>query len=138
MGWIHFRLLRIHQNGNKLKKSLVTVFMKAAAEFACRLGLDEIVEQNSAKTFARHCCVFSNLPTWEDPLYYDGVPVVRMEASFFNWIPQFIFISHREDIHGTVAVDPERMPKADIIFDGMLEELHKQTTAHPGLMRTAS
>ena len=121
------RLMRIHQNGNKLKKSLVSVLTMATAEFGIRLGLDELVEQSSTKTMARHSCVFSTLPTWEDPLYYGGVPVVRVEASMFNWIPHLIFISHREDIHGTFAVDPERMSNAHIVFDGMLEELQRQT-----------
>ena len=107
---------------------MVTIITMKAAEFACRLGLDEMVEQNSTKTFARHSCVFSNLPSWEAPLYYDGVPVVRLEASYFNWIPQLIFISCREDIHGTIVVDPERFPNAHIIFDGMLEELERQTS----------
>ena len=54
--------------------------------------------------------------------------MVRLEASYFNWIPQFIFVSHREDIHGTLVVDPERIPNAQVVFDGMLEELHKQTS----------
>ena len=92
-----------------------------------RLGLDELLEYIGTKSVTRHSCIFSSLPIWEDPLYYDGVPIVRVEASMFNWIPQLIFISHHEDIHGTFAVDPEWMPNAHIIFDGMLEELQRQT-----------
>lgn len=121
------RLKRIHRNGQKLKTSFVTPITMGLTQFACRLGLDELLEQNTTKMFARHCCVFSNLPSWDDPLFYDGVRVARLEASYFNYVPQFIFISHGEDIHGTLVVDPERFPNAQIILDAMAEELLRQT-----------
>merc|ERR1712083_525507 len=96
------------------------------SEFACRLGFDELLEQNSTKMFARHSCVFSNLPSWDVPLYYDGVKVKRLEASYLNVIPQFIFISYGDSIFGTLVVDPERFPNAQLIMDSMADEMARQ------------
>ena len=120
------RLKIINRNGRKLKTSFVTPLGLAATEFLARLGFDDILDENFTKMFARHTCVFSNLPSWNHPLYFDGVKVNKLEASYFNWIPQFIFISYHDSIYATLSIDINRFPNSQIIFDEMNAELIRQ------------
>ena len=71
--------------------------------------------------------MFSSLPSWDVPLYFGGVKVRKLEASYFNWLPQFIFMSYNGGIYGTLVVDPERFPDAQLVMDGMHRELQRQT-----------
>jgi len=120
------RLAVIHKNGLKLKTSFVTPLAMMGTEFLARLGFDDLLDDNIGKTFARHTCVFSSLPSWDRQLYFEGVKCHKLEASYFNWIPQFIFISYMDAIYGTLIVDPERFPNAELIMNAMSEELHRQ------------
>lgn len=121
------RLMLIHRNGKKLKRSFVTPIVSGATEFMARLGMDGTLDENTTQMFGRHTCVFSNLPSWDEQLYYEGVKVRKLEASYHNYLPQFIFISYNGGIYGTLVCNPERFPDAQIIFDGIQEELQRQT-----------
>eukprot|EP01083_Nonionella_stella_P256961 880041_1 len=83
-------------------------------------------DDNFTRMFSRHTCVFSSLPSWNKPLFFNGVKINKIEASFFNWVPQFLFISYNENIYGTLIIDPNRFPNAQIILDGMNDELLRQ------------
>ena len=120
------RLRIINRNGKKLKTSFVSPLGLKGTEMLARLGLDDILDENFTKLFARHTCVFSSLPSWNKQLYFEGVKVTKMEASYLNWIPQFIFISYNQYIYGTLVVDPNRYPNAQLILDAMNEELLRQ------------
>eukprot|EP01083_Nonionella_stella_P010139 28983_1 len=117
------RLQVISQNSKVLKTSFVTPVTMAASGLLARLGLDEAQLQNGTGAFTRHSCVFSNLPSFDKQLYYNGVKVVKLEASYYNWIPQFLFLSYNGGMYGTLTVDPERFPNAQLILDGIDEEL---------------
>ena len=121
------RLRIMNRNGKKLKTSFVTPLGIAGSEFLARLCLDDIMVENVTKLFARHTCVFSSLQSWNRQLYFEGVEVAKIEASHYNWIPQFTFITYNQLTYGTSSINPELFPNAQLILDAMNVEIIRQT-----------
>ena len=120
------RVLRSQENGKIKKESLEAPLAMISTNFACRLGLDGIIEDGTTGAFQRHSCVFSNVPGFSQDIYFQKSRVVRMEGTYFNVIPQFILMSYKEKIFVTLACDPKRFPNAQIIVDHMVQECDKE------------
>ncbi|ETO10547.1 hypothetical protein RFI_26831, partial [Reticulomyxa filosa] len=118
------RLKTSNKQANALKQSMQPLLLSLPTQLAVRLGFfDTLIEKTVTDSFVRHSCVFSNVPGFNEPVYFGGAPVERLEASYFNTIPQVILMSFNGFVDGTLVVDPEKFPKPDLIVDGIFREV---------------
>ena len=117
-----YRLVESNKNGNIKKRSLQPIFAMVLSEVMARLGLDNIIEDGTTNAFKRHSCVFSNVPGFSEPIYFNKSKVVKLEANYFNVIPQMLLMSYTDKIFVTLVCDTKRFPNAHIICDYMIHE----------------
>ena len=119
-------LTDVYKNTLQLKTSFVAILGDLMLQFVCKLGLDSFLRTNSSNMFARRHCVFSNVPGWQKDVFYKNNKMIKVEASYLNWIPQFIFCSYNGYYYGTLSIDTNIYKDTSIIFEYMYQELIKQ------------
>jgi len=117
------RVERCFSNANKLKKSLQAIFAKISTTLIASLGLDFIIEDGTTNGMQRHSCIFSNVPGFEDVVYFQKQKVVKVEASYLNVIPQILMVSYNQNVYTTLACDHQYYSNAQDLIDYMNKEI---------------
>lgn len=114
----------IRESMAKLKTTgalMITLFIQ---DVTCYFGLDRLVEGLFKDSFLNTSMVYSNVPSVQEQLFFDGKEVESLDAFFPNCLSQFILISYNNKIRISLTSDKKVVENPEEVVDGFVEEIN--------------